>query len=111
VLAVKGATSVKNIKDKSPDCEILEFSNYQDAFTALKAGQGDVLTTDNAILYGMTKQDPNYVLVGDNFTDEPYGIALKKGDSEFVKYVNGVLKDMKASGEYDEKWIGEKPKK
>lgn len=114
VLAVKGATSGANVKAKSPDVTVLEFDNYQDAFTALKAGQGDALTTDNAILYGMVKQDPNFEVVGGTFTDEPYGMAIKKGDAEFVKYVNTFLSDMKASGEYDklyEQWIGEKPAK
>ncbi|OXM84880.1 ABC transporter substrate-binding protein [Paenibacillus rigui] len=112
VLAVKGSTSTDNIRKKSPDATVLEFENYQEAFTALKAGQGDALTTDNAILYGMMKQDPNYQVVGGTFTDEPYGMAIRKGDTGFVTYVNDFLKAMKASGEYDktyEKWIGEKP--
>ncbi|MEC0178776.1 ABC transporter substrate-binding protein [Paenibacillus favisporus] len=112
VLTVKGSTSAKNIREKAPDATVLEFENYQDAFTALKAGQGEALTTDNAILLGMQKQDPNYVLVGGTFTDEPYGIAIKKGDAEFVKTVNDLLKEMKDSGEYDklyEQWMGVKP--
>jgi putative glutamine transport system substrate-binding protein len=114
VIGVKGSTSVKNIAEKAPEATILQFDNYQDAFTALKAGQGDVLTTDNAILYGMTKQDPDYVMVGGNFTDEPYGIAVKKGETEFAKTISELLKSMKDSGEYDtiyEKWLGEKPSK
>ncbi len=112
VLTVKGSTSAKNIREKAPDANVLEFENYQDAFTALKAGQGEVLTTDNAILLGMQQQDPNYVLVGGNFTDEPYGIAVKKGDVDFVAQVNDLLKEMKSSGEYDklyEQWMGVKP--
>lgn len=112
VLTAKGSTSAKNIREKAPDATVLEFENYQDAFTALKAGQGDVLTTDNAILLGMQKQDPNYIVVGGNFTDEPYGIAIKKGDSEFVQVVNDLLKEMKENGEYDklyEQWMGVKP--
>ncbi len=114
VMAVKGSTSAVNIRAKAPEATVLEFDNYQDAFTALKAGQGDALTTDNAILLGMVKQDPNFQLAGGNFTDEPYGMAIKKGDSEFVAYVNKFLKDMNASGEYDklyEQWFGEKPAK
>lgn len=50
VLAVKGSTSTNNIRQKSPEATVLEFENYSEAFTALKAGKGDVLTTDNAIL-------------------------------------------------------------
>lgn len=112
VLTVKGSTSAQNIREKAPDAVILEFENYQDAFTALKAGQGDALTTDNSILLGMQKQDPSFELVGGNFTDEPYGMAIKKGNPEFVKTVNELLKELKDSGEYDklyEQWMGVKP--
>lgn len=94
--------------------QVLEYENYQEAFNALKAGKGDALTTDNSILYGMVKQDPNFEVVGEPFTDEPYGIAVKKGEAEFLKEVNGLLKEMQSNGEADkiyEKWIGEKPKK
>jgi len=113
VLAVKGSTSVDNIKEKAPDATVLEFENYQDGFSALKAGQGDTLTTDNAILYGMVAQDGNYEVVGDTFTDEPYGIAIKKGETGLVDAVNEGLKTLKSNGEYDKiytQWIGEAPK-
>ncbi|TDF97276.1 transporter substrate-binding domain-containing protein [Paenibacillus piri] len=114
VLAVKGSTSTTNIRAKSPEATVLEFENYQEAFTALKAGQGDTLTTDNAILYGMVKQDPNYEVVGGTFTDEPYGMAIKKGDTTFASYVNDFLKSLQSNGQYEklyEQWIGEKPTK
>jgi putative glutamine transport system substrate-binding protein len=112
VLAVKGSTSVDNIIEKAPDATVLEFDNYQDAFGALKAGQGDVLTTDNAILYGMMAQDAGYEVVGEPFTDEPYGIAIKKGETELVDAVNKELAALKSSGDYNkiyEQWIGTAP--
>lgn len=110
VLAVKGSTSVDNVKKAAPDAEVLEFENYAEAFTALKAGKGDALTTDNSILYGMAAQDNNYELVGGTFTDEPYGIAVRKGQKKFQDYINKFLKELKDSGEYDQiknKWIKE----
>ncbi|GMB08243.1 amino acid ABC transporter substrate-binding protein (PAAT family) [Thermolongibacillus altinsuensis] len=113
VLTAKGSTSAQNIREKAPEATVLEFENYAEAFTALKAGQGDALTTDNALLYGMAKQDPNYRVVDETFTEEPYGIAVRKGDQELLNVINEYLKELKASGEYDkiyEKWIGEKPK-
>jgi putative glutamine transport system substrate-binding protein len=112
VLAVKGSTSAKNIREKAPEATILEFENYQDAFNALKAGKGEALTTDNSILLGMQQQDPNYTLVGGNFTEEPYGIAVKKGQTELLQAINGTLKELKSNGEYDklhEQWLGVKP--
>ena len=68
---------------------MLEFENYAEAFTALKAGQGDALTTDNAILYGMADENKQYQLTGETFTDEPYGIAV----NPFVKEINASLKN------------------
>ncbi|EXX86770.1 amino acid ABC transporter substrate-binding protein [Paenibacillus darwinianus] len=112
VLGVKGATSIKNIEEKVDGLRVQQYENYQEAFTALRAGQGEVLTTDNAILFGMSQQDPNYEVVGGTFTDEPYGIAVKKGETGLVEAVNELLKEMKDSGEYAkqyEKWMGEAP--
>ena len=108
VLAVKGSTSSINIREKAPEAQVLEFENYSEAFAALKSGQGDALTTDDSILYGMADEDPSYELVGGTFTEEPYGIAVKKGNSEFVEELNKALKSLKESGKYDEihdKWI------
>lgn len=112
VLAVKGSTSSQNIREKAPNATVLEFENYAEAFTALKSGQGEALTTDNAILYGMANENKDYQLTGKTFTDEPYGIAVKKGQSELVKEINASLKKMKSDGRYDEiykKWIKEDP--
>lgn len=42
-----------------------------------------------------------------NVNPEGYAVAIAKGDTEFVKFVNGVIKDLKSSGEYDKllaKW-------
>lgn len=110
VIAVKGATSGDNVKKAAPETELLEFENYAEAFTALKSGKGDALTTDNSILYGMAAQDADYEVVGGTFTEEPYGIAMVKGDQEFVDYVNKFLKNLQDSGEYAKikaKWIKE----
>lgn len=114
ILGSKGATSIKNIKEKVPGVTVLEFDNYQDAFAALKAGQGDALTTDDAILYGMAAQDDGYEVVGEPFTDEPYGIAVQKGNTDVVQAINDTLAELKANGEYDAiytKWIGKAPAK
>ncbi|WP_409296607.1 transporter substrate-binding domain-containing protein [Peribacillus sp. SCS-26] len=110
VLAVKGSTSAVNIREKAPETEVLEFENYAEAFTALKSGKGDALTTDDAILYGMAEEDPSYELVGGTFTEEPYGIAVKKGNKKLVDELNKALKTLKDNGEYDKiksKWIKE----
>jgi len=108
VLTAKGSTSANNIREKAPDTQVLEYENYAEAFTALKSGKGDALTTDDSILYGMADEDPSFELVGGVFTEEPYGIAVKKGNSDLVDELNKALKSVRDSGKYDEiknKWI------
>lgn len=109
VLAVTGANSVANIKKYAPKARVLELSDYAQAMTALKSGQGVALTTDNGILYGMATQNPGYQVVGGAFTKEPYGIAINKGQGPFKKKVNQALKDIEADGTYNQilkKWFG-----
>ncbi|GGI64804.1 glutamine ABC transporter substrate-binding protein [Enterococcus alcedinis] len=108
VLAVKGSTSALNIREHAPEAKILELENYAEAFTALQSGQGDAMTTDSAILLGMAEENPDYTLAGDIFTDEPYGIAINKGQEAFLEAVNQALATIKENGTYQEifdKWF------
>ncbi|MDT2595713.1 transporter substrate-binding domain-containing protein [Enterococcus dongliensis] len=108
VLAVKGSTSSINIRKNAPDAKILELENYAEAFTALQSGQGQAMTTDNAILLGMASENNKYELAGGTFTNEPYGIAINKGQEDFLKEVNNALSKMHDNGTYDkifEKWF------
>ena len=96
------------MRKKAPDVTVLELENYAEAFTALQSGQGDAMTTDNSILLGVVSENPDYELVGGNFTEEPYGIAFNKGQTDLVNEVNRLLSDMKKDGTYDKiykKWI------
>ncbi|MBO2729219.1 transporter substrate-binding domain-containing protein [Lactiplantibacillus plantarum] len=109
VLGVTGASSVENIKKAAPKAKVLELSDYAQAMTALKSGQGVALTTDNGILYGMASQNPGYEVVGGTFTKEPYGIAVNKGQEPLKKALNKALKEIEADGTYNrilKKWFG-----
>lgn len=108
VLAVKGSTSAINIRKFAPDAKINELESYAEAFTALQARQGDAMTTDNAILLGIADENPDYEVVGETFTDEPYGIAVDKNQQDFLNAVNTALYEMKQDGTYDmiyQKWF------
>lgn len=110
VLAVKGSTSAQNIREHAPEANILELENYSEAFTALQSGQGDAMTTDNAILLGIIADNPGYRLAGAPFTDEPYGIAINHGQENFLGQVNEALDTIIENGTYAEifsKWFPE----
>lgn len=112
VIGVQGSNSVDNIKKAAPQARVLQLSDYSQAFTALKSHQGDALTTDNGILYGMSEQDPSYVVVGGTFTTEPYGIAMNKGQDNLTKAMNKALDTLDKNGTYErllKKWFSDVP--
>ena len=111
-IVVQGSTYGDSIKKDAPHTQILQLGDYASAFTALKSGQADALSTDNGILYGMSLQDKEYVVTGGTYTNEPYGIAVNKGQKPFLHAVNKALDEIKADGTYDKianKWFGDVP--
>lgn len=109
VLGVSGSNSVKNVAKDAPKARVLQLSDYAQAMTALKSKQGDALTTDNGILYGMVAENPGYEVVGGNFTKEPYGIAVNKNQARFRNKLNWALQEVEKDGTYNRlllKWFG-----
>jgi polar amino acid transport system substrate-binding protein len=66
-----------------------------DCLVALQTGAVDGIQTDDAILYGFHEQDPLTKILGEPYTDEPYGIAVNKGSPGLVDFVNSVLDRMR----------------
>ena len=112
VIGVVGANSVENIKKIAPRAKVIELQDYAQAMNALKSGQGDALTTDNGILFGLAVQNPGYEVRGGTFTVEPYGVAVNKGQTGFTKAVDKAVLEMQHDGEYNrliKKWFGDVP--
>ena len=66
-------------------------NNWTDCLVMLQQAQVDAISTDDSVLWGLKKQDPNVDLVGDSIGLEPYGIGINKEHSDLVRFVNGVL--------------------
>jgi len=100
VCTAKGSTSEKNVAAKNKDAKLLLLDSYPPCLIALQQGQADAVSTDETILFGLVKQDPNTKIVGDYFSDEPYGIGVAKGRVQFVPFLNKVIADMIADGRW-----------
>ena len=75
-------TSRSTSSDKAK--QLVLFDIYQKCVDALKGGQVDAVTTDNVILLGfVATNEGQFKLAGTPFTEEPYGIGLKKDDNDF----------------------------
>ena len=95
VCSVTGSTPSEQIKEYlASDKQLVLFDVYDKCADALRTGQVDVVTTDNVILLGfVSKSKDDFKLVGEQFTEEPYGIGIAKGDTAFCEFINKTLKD------------------
>jgi polar amino acid transport system substrate-binding protein len=112
VCVTKGSTSEDNIKkllatDKV-NATIDEVESRADCLVHLQDGKADAITSDDTILTGFHLQDQLTQLLDASLHDEPYGIAIPQGNEDFVRFVNGVLDQMRSDGRWqaiDEKWL------
>lgn len=97
--SVSGSTPAQNIKDKYPGVQLQQYDTYSACVEALKNGAIDAVTTDEVILAGYAAQSPGtFKVVGKPFSEEKYGIGLKKGDTEMRTKINDALAKMEKDG-------------
>ena len=105
VCSVTGSTPSETIKQYVDEANITLFDVYSKCADALRTGQVDVVTTDNVILLGLIDQSQGaFKLVGEPFTEEPYGIGVTKGDVAFCEFINQTLQEAAADGSYQAAW-------
>jgi glutamate transport system substrate-binding protein len=104
VCSVTGSTPSENIREYlASDDQLVLFEEYSQCADALGTGQVDAVTTDNVILLGfVSESDGQFKLVGEQFTEEPYGIGIAKGDVEFCEFINETLQENEEA--YVEAW-------
>ncbi|HMJ75559.1 MAG TPA: glutamate ABC transporter substrate-binding protein [Iamia sp.] len=105
VCAASGSTPIERIREDYPDAEPVEFDTYTECVDQLQSGQVDAVSTDDIILAGYAA-DPNYEgefrVVGETFSEEPYGIGLEKGDDDFRDFLNDVIEQSYEDGTWEE---------
>jgi polar amino acid transport system substrate-binding protein len=108
VCAVRGTTSLPAVSGLDPRPTVIGVNNWTDCLVMLQQAQVDAISTDDAVLWGLKMQDPNVELVGGSLGLEPYGIGIKRENRDLVRFVNGVLAEMRADGTWQrlhDKWL------
>ncbi len=105
VCAASGSTPIERIREDYPDAEPVEFDTYTECVDQLQSGQIDAVSTDDIILAGYAsdpKFEGEFRVVGETFSEEPYGIGLMKGDDEFRTFLNDTLEQSYEDGTWKE---------
>jgi glutamate transport system substrate-binding protein len=105
VCSVEGSTPAQNIRDNYPEAQLTTYDVYSKCADDLRNGNVQAVTTDNVILTGLVAgSDGAFELVGNPFTEEPYGIGLALGDADFRNFVNDVLEESFEDGRWADAW-------
>ncbi|TDO68176.1 polar amino acid transport system substrate-binding protein [Kribbella sp. VKM Ac-2571] len=99
ICAPAGSTSLTNLMKENPAVKPITADTDTGCLVLFQQGKAYGISGDDTVLAGDAAQDPYAkVLPNERFSEEPYGLGINKKNVDFVKFVNGVLAQMKASG-------------
>jgi glutamate transport system substrate-binding protein len=101
VCSATGSTPIQRVRDQglTEPANVIEFQTYSQCVDQLISNQVDAVTTDDAILAGYASQQPDELkLVGEPFSEEPYGIGLNKDDTALRNKINDILQAAESDG-------------
>ncbi|MCI2186498.1 MAG: glutamate ABC transporter substrate-binding protein [Bifidobacterium tibiigranuli] len=101
--SVTGSTSAATVKEKfASEVQLMEQPGYAECATALFSGIVDAVTTDDIILAGLAAASRGRLrVVGKPFTQERYGVGIKKGDTKLATKINKAIADMIRDGSWE----------
>jgi polar amino acid transport system substrate-binding protein len=97
----QGTTGKAYTEENAKGAKIVTFPSDAEMFQAIKAGQVEALLQDLPVNLDHTSDD-KFEVVETYETDESYGLAMKKGNTQLVDDVNGALDEMREDGTYEE---------
>ena len=109
VAVQSGTTGESYIQENFPEAEVVSFTNSNDSFAAMAAGQVDAVCTNAAVVSSMVGSSyTDAAVVGTYATGEEYGVAVAKSNPELLAAINSALAELQANGTLDtlsNKWL------
>lgn len=109
VCAAEGSTNIENIAAYD-NVETVGQVDLTDCLVLFQQGAVEAITGDDTVLAGFAAQDPYAKVIGENFTEEPYGLGVSREYPELVRFVNAVLARVRADGTWQAihgRWLGD----
>ncbi len=115
IVSTAGTSNIKQITqinaDKNLGMNIISANGHAEAFQMVETGRAVAFVMDDILEYGLaaSSRNPGEWKIGDAaLSVEPYGIMLRKGDTEFKKVVDAEMTRIYKSGEINaiyDKWF------
>ena len=115
VAVIRSSTSADNIIEAARACgfdiapDLVRVQRQNQAIDLLMRDEVAAVTSDGIALQNAAKGRP-FRIVGNHFSDEPYGIGIPKGDERFHALIDRTLAEMSEDGTLAaiyKKWFGD----
>ena len=116
IAVIPGTTTEKALSDtlrkRTVSAQIVPVKDHDEGRDALLAGKVDGYVSDRVLLIGLlltSKEPAKLVLADEQFSYEPYGLMMRRGDASFRLLVNRTLAGLYRSDEMVriyETWFG-----
>lgn len=111
VATTQGSTGDIVTGELVPTAERIKFQHNSESLQSLKDRRVEAFVQDDVLLIDLQKRNPDLKIVGwPPFRPAPYGLGVRKGDKEWLDFVDAAITKLKKSGEYQklwDKWFGE----
>ena len=90
-----------------PDAKIITLETMDEAAYQVASGRADIMVVDSIYAQYMASKYERLASTGELLTREDLGIAVRKGNLEFLQWLNTFIRWAKTSGlidELKEKW-------
>ncbi len=107
-IAVQGNTTGHRAAERVEGATVKSFESIDPAFLELQAGRADAVINDDPTTFLYAKEHRGIRIVGKPFTEEQYGIAVRKGNGDLLRRLNEGLRRVRSSGAWDRlraRWI------
>jgi ABC-type amino acid transport substrate-binding protein len=121
VAVSKDTTTIDALKEKLKesvsDAKVVPVASASAGMQALVNGEVDAFSADQVVLIGLVlthKGEEKFAIASENFSFEPFALAVRRNDSDFRQLADGVLAQLNRSGQITpiySRWFGQFTKK
>ena len=112
-VGVGGGTTFEDVANGVKGADVKLYKTVGDYIQDLINGRLDVIINDQLLMgYNIQENDLPIKVTSEILNKDEIAMAVNKGNEDFVEKVNGLLKEMKEDGTYNEiyrKWFGTDP--
>lgn len=107
-MGTTGASEAQKLLGSEKIHNLYEYKRAKEVFAELTSGRVDLVIIDQPVAKKYIQEIGSMKTYGEPFTDERFGIAVQKGETEMLNKINASLEKLVASGEYQtlyDKWF------